>query len=1581
MRIRAFFTLLLLPVILAVFPFSAHAQVATGSPPFASLGGGPFDSVNLANLNVHFGIPVVNKAGRAIPFTYTLEYNSAVWNPVTSGSSKVWTPVASFGWAGPTQSTTGSLGYVSGQTKCFVDGGQWYFAPTYNGFGYVDTFGAVHSFPTGLVGGCNGSGNIPVAATDGSGYTLQSISSVTSSSGQTINPPVNTTGGSANKFDSNGNEITVSGSTFTDTLGTTALTISGQGTHTSPLQFQYTAPNGNTVSVALNYTTYNVKTAFGCSGITEYNQSIDLVTSVSLPDGTSYSITYEPTPNNSGYVTGRIKSIQLPTGGTITYSYSDGSNGITCADGTTATLTRQTPDGTWKYQHTESGTAWTTVITDPTPQQNQTSMSFQGIYETERQVFQGSSTSGTLLKTVITCYNGNTSNCNTTVINQPITQITATFQWPGGKQSKVNTLYNSLGLVTEDDEYDYGTGGPGALLRQTLTTYATLGNIISDRPATITVKDALGNVNAQTTFSYDQTAVVATTGTPQQIAVGSIRGNPTTTTSWIKGSTSLSKSNSYYDTGTVQTTTDANGAQTIFTYGAGSCGNSYVTSVALPLNLSRSQTWDCTGGVVTSATDENGKVITYAYAPDPAYWRVNSITDPGPNVTNFTYSGALSAESSLIFNGTSSTVDVLNTFDLLGRIRVAQRKQSPSSSSYDSRETDYDSAGRPQRVTQPYSGTFGQTNSTAPATTVAYDALGRELQRIDAGGGSTTTSYTQNDVLTTLGPAPTGESIKRRQSEYDGIGRLTSVCEITSATGSGSCAQTTSQTGFWTKYTYDAAGDLLSVIQNAQSGTNQSRSYTYDGLGRLLSETNPESGLTQYFYDSDPGTVGTSCPGTYNGDLVKRYDAVGNTTCYSYDALHGLTSITYSGPYSSVTPNKYLVYDAATVNGQTMQNAKNRLAEAYTATCQFCNKITDLGFSYTALSQVGDVFESTPNSGGYYHVTASYWGNGTVNRLSNAPGLPIITYNLDGEGRVNSITASTGQNPVSAATYNGAGTPTSVTLGSSDSDTFTYDPNTGRMTQYNFKVNNQSLTGNLGWNANGTLSSLSITDPFNSTDTQNCSYAHDDLARIASANCGSPWSQSFSADAFGNVNKNGTSSFQATYSPLTNRMTEIGSSTPTYDANGNVTNDFLHTYAWDAEGGAIIVDTIGLTYDALDRMVEQKRGSTYTEILYNPLGQKLALMNGQTLQKAFVPMPGNSSAVYNSSGLLYYGHPDWLGSIRLGSTPNRAMYFSLAYGPYGEPYAQSGTTNYSFTGMNQDTVSNLDDFPAREYGIQGRWPSPDPAGLTAVNLANPQSLNRYAYVSNTPLEAVDPMGLREKLNADGNPGGGGGGLGTDVGIIVDGVPLSNSPIFNQLLAQGIAAACPANNCSQIQVGQNGQWQVFVYGIPPGIAPFPSMCQLTGSICGETFGYWKNLPFYSGSLITDQTTIGPDPDWFHGKKAGCIAEGLKSTGKSLINYDEVKAIAAAMASGSMAPLAALLSGGTAADIAGQGADYVARNRAAQMTIRGALRSQGIKVFSARAVAKRATLLGKVFAAIGVALAAKSGTDQYKTCLTF
>src|SRR5947207_10425091 len=87
-RVHVIRTVLLLVVLSQL----AVGQTATGTPPFGSIGGGPFDSVNLGNLNVHFAIPVLHKAGRGIPFTYDLSYDGSIWFATPVNNVNTWQP-------------------------------------------------------------------------------------------------------------------------------------------------------------------------------------------------------------------------------------------------------------------------------------------------------------------------------------------------------------------------------------------------------------------------------------------------------------------------------------------------------------------------------------------------------------------------------------------------------------------------------------------------------------------------------------------------------------------------------------------------------------------------------------------------------------------------------------------------------------------------------------------------------------------------------------------------------------------------------------------------------------------------------------------------------------------------------------------------------------------------------------------------------------------------------------------------------------------------------------------------------------------------------------------------------------------------------------------------------------------------------------------------------------------------------------------------------------------------------------------------------------------------------------------------
>ena len=255
--------------------------------------------------------------------------------------------------------------------------------------------------------------------------------------------------------------------------------------------------------------------------------------------------------------------------------------------------------------------------------------------------------------------------------------------------------------------------------------------------------------------------------------------------------------------------------------------------------------------------------------------------------------------------------------------------------------------------------------------------------------------------------------------------------------------------------------------------------------------------------------------------------------------------------------------------------------------------------------------------------------------------------------------------------------------------------------------------------------------------------------RLLNANCGSAWSQSFSYDQYGNLTKSGSLAWNPGYYATSNHYMLAGTS---YDSDGNLLNDTFHTYTWNFHGYPATIDTTTCgtggtcaTYDANGQLVEKNVSGVYSQVLYSPVG-KLAIMNGQIPILARFPMPGGATYYQAGStgGDKHFWHKDWLGNVRLSTTlSSRASIFDRAFAPFGETYNNFGnTTNNDFTGDTQDTITGTYDTPNRLLNPnQGRWISADPAGLQAVNLMNPQSWNRYAYVLNDPLSSVDPLGL------------------------------------------------------------------------------------------------------------------------------------------------------------------------------------------------------------------------------------------------
>ncbi|HXJ87443.1 MAG TPA: RHS repeat-associated core domain-containing protein [Candidatus Binatia bacterium] len=1165
--------------------------------------------------------------------------------------------------------------------------------------------------------------------------------------------------------------------TLTDTLDTTPLTYDGSG-GPAVLKWTWQDASNHTQVIQINSTQKTQKTAFGCANTYEVaSTTLYAPTSIQTPMGTYY-LSYEQTPNNPSSITGRIASITYPTGGKVSYTYAGGNNGVLCGVGSVPILTRKIYDptsnttSTWTYSST-AGDSWgNTAITVTDPANNQIQYTMNAGFQTKKQVYQGSIAPANLLQTVITCYNGtNTSQSGCSGVGRsatsqpPVTQIDEyTYLGSSTSPSLVETIYDCktqtpcYGNVVSVARYNFGATFPasGSPVTTTTTTYnipsggvypcGTLSNpYIFDRPCSVTTTGSNGRMISQTKYTYNGT------------------GHVLTTSQWVSGTGASAKyvatSTSYNSNGTVNVATNSTGATFTYSYD-GSCNSLMPTGVTTSANnvtLSRTMSWDCNGAVQTGLTDENGSVTHTNFfngsTADPFYRPmsdVDAITPP--NTTNYSYS-ATTFEGAMNFNGTTSTTDNLAVADGLGRPIFAQTRQAQGSSTFDTTQTNYGwttttstIAGGPFTTKSlTYSGTVGQqAPSGTPVTTTQYDALNRPISVTDAGGGITTHTYVNNDDLIAIGPKPNNENLKQRQLEYDGLGRLTSVCEVTSsANGGAPCVQNAPATGYKTSYAYStpaAGGSQMVVTQGAQT-----RTYVYDGLGRLTSETNPESGTKNYIYDTATSTCGS---GVALGSPVETIDNAGVHTCFGIDALGRVFmqfAKTSGGPTG--TCRYYIFGDQSYTppSGVTITNGKARVVEAYTTApsgSNACNSVgptTDEWFSYDANGQMTDMWEYTPLTGAYYHTAASYYPNGVPKTLSGLPGYATLTYGVDGEGRWNTATLGTIA-IVSAVTYGPTG-PTEIDIGAgTDKDKYWYDA-MGRVQQYQFFVGSQNNLGILNWNPNGTLQSLAITDGFNSADTQTCTFGYDDLSRLTSDNCGSVWSQTYSYDQYGNLTKSGSASFACAgcYNPVNNQFQTIGA---TYDANGNLTYDgAANHYTWDGYGKLASV-----TYDAFGRP---------TTNLYTPLGKVGVFQNSTTLWNAYVPLPGGGAMSLGccSSTNIWYLHRDWLGTSRVISgvpaSGNGSVYNDRSFSPFGDVYLNSGYNDaLFFAGMNSDiyamsgTSAPLYDTPNRELAKNaGRWLSPDPAGLAAANPSNPQSWNRYAYALNNPLLFRDPLGL------------------------------------------------------------------------------------------------------------------------------------------------------------------------------------------------------------------------------------------------
>ncbi len=584
-----------------------------------------------------------------------------------------------------------------------------------------------------------------------------------------------------------------------------------------------------------------------------------------MADGETFHFSYEPTPGHPSSVTGRIAKLTMPLGGSISYAYSGGNNGIYCvldsfASPVVPTLTRTVDDGkgnlsTWTYVNTNSsGGLGNYTVTETDPLNNVTVYSFAGAFETQRQIYQGAVSPQHLLKTVITCYNGNFTNCPSPQgppsfgpAGFAVTQ-TDVYTYLNGSSngSLVETKLNMVapgpgpgspgiltGTVAEVKEYDFGATVPpsGTPVRDTTTSYGSwngsscspIPNIV-DHPCVVTVLDSSGNTAAQTRFTYNA------------------GGHPTQVSRLVSGSTYVSTSATFAPNGTLTTSTDANG--TITNYTNGDCSGLLPTQTTVA-NITTFQTWDCNGGVVTSTTDANNKITNYDYKglyttgqADP-FWRLTSVTYPDTGRTTATYN-PLSTPPNIITTkliDSGHTLTTQTSFDGVGRVVQTGLTSDPDGA--DLVDTTYDVLGQTASVSNPHRSTVAATDGI---TLLQYDALGRVTQTTKQDGSILSASYVANCTTTT------DEAGKQRKTCSDGLGRLIEVDEPGVAPPAQNNYVTMQTDGNFVEYNSSNAA----VWSTGTAGTNAANFEVQD-----------DGNLVVYIFKWQAGVYATPSPGPF----------------------------------------------------------------------------------------------------------------------------------------------------------------------------------------------------------------------------------------------------------------------------------------------------------------------------------------------------------------------------------------------------------------------------------------------------------------------------------------------------------------------------------------------------------------------------------------------------------------------------------------------------------------------------------------------------------------------------------------------
>ena len=612
--------------------------------------------------------------------------------------------------------------------------------------------------------------------------------------------------------------------------------------------------------------------------------------------------------------------------------------------------------------------------------------------------------------------------------------------------------------------------------------------------------------------------------------------------------------------------------------------------------------------------------------------------------------------------------------------------------------------------------------------------------------------------------------------------------------------------GIYKKTEYDNLGRVLRTSRNYYPGeTIYWTNYTYDVLGRVLSEINPDNSRTDIQYsglttttinDKNQSSIKTK---DSQGQLIVSTDDANSTTAYDYDPFGNLLAVT--GPAGNVSSMSYdfrgrkigmndpdmgVWSYAYNVLGELVQQTDAKLqvvSMEYDVLGRLVKRTEPEGISTweydTAIKGLGKLTKSVSSSG--IEKIQSYDVLGRPDRTTTiVSGTSyVVQTSFDSLGRVDTLSYPTGlkvKNVYTALGYlkevrnaaasnelywqldaaNARGQTTQYTLGNGLTTVNSYDDDTGRIKGI---ITGGGIAGNiqnLNYNFD-TLGNLTSRNDVNQSLTE--TFTYDSLNRLTETNFQGGLSKTYQYDSLGNITyKSDVGDY--TYGQLgagphavtqTSRL-GIVENTYSYDANGNQIAGAGRTLSYTSFNKPLSITkgstTVSYAYDAERNRIRKLKGTEYT-VYIGKLYEKV-LKSGVVEHKQYINAGGKTFAVFNTKGSTTetrYLHKDHLGSTDVITNEAGEVVERQSFDPHGQRrntnwqdgFTYTGLiTSRGFTGHEMDDEIGLINMNARMYDpVLGRFLSPD----TYVQFPdNAQSYNRYTYVNNNPLSYTDPSG-------------------------------------------------------------------------------------------------------------------------------------------------------------------------------------------------------------------------------------------------